>query len=206
MDEEKEIADLSDPDLKIILLGDSAVGKSKLIERYLLDEYDHRQMSTYALTLYRKTITLDSSESLVIDFWDTAGQDVFSKMHPSYYYRAHACILVFDVTRKITYQHLSNWYEGMRKYCPSIPVILVANKVDMDYNVTKKEFKFASTYDLPLFFVSAADGCNVVKIFQSAIIEAKRFKESGGDLLSDVLDFLKTAKYQDDKGDTKAES
>lgn len=88
-------------DLKIILLGDSAVGKSKLIERYLLDEYDHRQMSTYALTLYRKTITLSSGEKSLVDFWDTAGQDVFSKMHPSYYYRAHACILVFDVTRKV---------------------------------------------------------------------------------------------------------
>ena len=72
----------------------------------------------------------------VSDFWDTAGQETFNRMHPSYYYRAHCCILVFDVTRKITYQHLSDWYKELREYCPSIPCVLVANKIDVDYNVS----------------------------------------------------------------------
>lgn len=71
----------------------------------------------------------------MIDFWDTAGQESFNRMHPSYYYRAHCCILVFDVTRKITYQHLQDWYDELREYCPSIPCVLVANKIDVDYNV-----------------------------------------------------------------------
>lgn len=102
--------DLPDPDLKIILLGDSAVGKSKLVERFLMDEYNPRQLSTYALTLFRKVVTLeDSGEVKTVDFWDTAGQESFNRMHPSYYYRAHCCILVFDVTRKVTYQHLADW-------------------------------------------------------------------------------------------------
>lgn len=102
--------DLPDPDLKIILLGDSAVGKSKLVERFLMDEYSPRQLSTYALTLFRKTVTLENSvEVQTVDFWDTAGQESFNRMHPSYYYRAHCCILVFDVTRKVTYQHLADW-------------------------------------------------------------------------------------------------
>jgi Rab-like protein 2 len=56
-------------------------------------------------------------------------------MHPSYYYRAHCCVLVFDVTRKITYQHLSDWYSELREYCSDIPCVLVANKIDVDYNV-----------------------------------------------------------------------
>lgn len=59
----------------------------------------------------------------------------FNRMHPSYYYRAHCCILVFDVTRKVTYQHLSDWYAELREYCPDIPCVLVANKIDVDYNV-----------------------------------------------------------------------
>ena len=101
---------LPDPDLKIILLGDSAVGKSKLVERFLMDEYNPRQLSTYALTLFRKVVTLeDTGEVKAVDFWDTAGQESFNRMHPSYYYRAHCCILVFDVTRKVTYQHLADW-------------------------------------------------------------------------------------------------
>ena len=57
------IDSLSDPDLKIILLGDSAVGKSKLIERYLMNEYNPRQLSTYALTLFRKEIELEGESS-----------------------------------------------------------------------------------------------------------------------------------------------
>lgn len=121
------------------------------------------------------------------DFWDTAGQEAFNRMHPSYYYRSHCCILVFDVTRKITYQHLSDWYKELREHCPNIPCVLVANKIDVDYNVrhhmlhygvyrfgihmymylrqvTRKEFKFAAKHNLPFFFVSAADGTNIVKV------------------------------------------
>jgi Rab-like protein 2 len=61
-------------DLKIILLGDSAVGKSKLMERFLLDDYETHQDSTYALTLYRYVSPIfEKQPSLQIDFWDTAG-------------------------------------------------------------------------------------------------------------------------------------
>lgn len=70
-----------------------------------------------------------------LDFWDTAGQESFNRMHPSYYYRAHCCILVFDVTRKVTYSNLTEWYRELREYCPKIPCVLVANKIDVDYNV-----------------------------------------------------------------------
>ena len=184
--------DLPDPDFKIILLGDSAVGKSKLVERFLMDEYNPRQLSTYALTLFRKEVKMSESsdEKVTVDFWDTAGQESFNRMHPSYYYRAHCCILVFDVTRKVTYQHLADWYGELREYCQDVPCILVANKIDVDYNVTRKEFKFAAKHNLPFFFVSAADGTNVVKVFQSAVAEAKRFKESGGDTMSEILKIL----------------
>jgi Rab-like protein 2 len=185
------VDDLPDPDLKIILLGDSAVGKSKLVERFLMDEYTPRQLSTYALTLFRKEVHLDGQGAAVtVDFWDTAGQESFNRMHPSYYYRAHCCVLVFDVTRKVTYQHLTDWYKELREYCPEVPCIVVANKIDVDYNVTRKEFKFASKHDLPFFFVSAADGTNVVKVFHSAVIAGQRFKEGGGDTIAEILKMI----------------
>ncbi len=56
--------------------------------------------------------------------------------------------------------------------------------------MTRKEFKFASKHNLPFFFVSAADGTNVVKVFQSAVLEAKRFKQGGGDFMAEMLDLL----------------
>jgi len=172
--EGKEEDELPEADLKIILLGDSAVGKSKLVERYLMDSYVPRQLSTYALTLYRKEAIVHDADGrekeVKIDFWDTAGQERFDSMHPSYYNRAHACILVFDVTRKQTYQHLTDWYKEMRDSdgCGNIPVIVVANKIDIDPRVTNKEFKFAKKKDLEFMFASAADGTNIVKLFEEA--------------------------------------
>eukprot|EP00611_Tribonema_gayanum_P002615 TRINITY_DN1196_c0_g1_i1.p2 TRINITY_DN1196_c0_g1~~TRINITY_DN1196_c0_g1_i1.p2 ORF type:complete len:198 (+),score=77.37 TRINITY_DN1196_c0_g1_i1:351-944(+) len=182
--------DLGDPDLKVILLGDSAVGKSKLVERYLMDEYSPRQLSTFALTLFRKNAVLKDGTRTTVDFWDTAGQERFTSMHPSYYYRAHACIMVFDVTRKATYKNLVQWYGELRQFCESIPCILVANKIDVDYNVTKKCFKFATQHNLPFFFVSAADGANVVQVFEEAIRLAIEHKRSGGDFVEDALTLL----------------
>mmetsp|Transcript_48966 Transcript_48966/g.59058 ORF Transcript_48966/g.59058 Transcript_48966/m.59058 type:complete len:199 (-) Transcript_48966:206-802(-) len=177
-----------DPDVKVILLGDSAVGKSKLVERYLEKEYIARQLSTYALTLYRKNVVLGDGTGVKVDFWDTAGQERFNAMHPSYYYKAHACIMVFDVTRKQTYANLEKWYCELRQYCPNIPCILVANKVDIDYMVTKKKFKFASKNNIPFFFVSSADGTNVVKVFEEAICAGLGHKKFGGDdFLSECL-------------------
>ena len=267
---------IPEADLKIILLGDSAVGKSKLIERYLLDDYHPRQRSTFALTLYRHSCEVpvvpaatrtaaaamaaeaaaglragaasssgaasalsasataaassaaasaalekagggggssgggrsggDSGGAgpggsgggggprmrrVAVDFWDTAGQERFASMHPSYYHKAHACILVFDVTRKVTYQNLQNWYKELRQYCENIPCICIANKIDVDLNVTSKAFAFPQKHNLPFFFVSAADGTNVVKIFEEAVSLAWQYKCSGEkDFVTEVLELL----------------
>uniref|UniRef100_K3X8X9 Uncharacterized protein n=1 Tax=Globisporangium ultimum (strain ATCC 200006 / CBS 805.95 / DAOM BR144) TaxID=431595 RepID=K3X8X9_GLOUD len=188
--------ELGEPDVKIILLGDSAVGKSKLVERFMMNEFQPRQLSTFALTMFRKEVELEDDDEgkgkkvVEVDFWDTAGQERFSSMHPSYYYGATACILVFDVTRKVTYQNLASWYKELREYCENIPCFLVANKIDVDMAVTGKKFKFAETHNLEFNFVSAADGTNVVKVFKDAVKAALKFKKEGGDFMADVLDLL----------------
>ncbi|EQC42076.1 rab family, other [Saprolegnia diclina VS20] len=191
-DESKALQEdgLGDADLKIILLGDSAVGKSKLVERFMMNEYQPRQLSTFALTLFRKEFPMDDGSTAKIDIWDTAGQERFSSMHPSYYFGASACILVFDVTRKTTYQHLADWYKELREYCENVPCFLAANKIDVDLEVTNKKFKFAETHNLGFHFVSAADGTNVVKIFEEAIHAGLKYKKEGGDFMADVLDLL----------------
>lgn len=65
-----------------------------------------------------------------IDLWDTAGQEAYDSMHPSYYFAANACIMVFDITRQESYSNLRKWYTEMRQFCPNIPAILLANKID----------------------------------------------------------------------------
>jgi len=186
----KDAADessLSPADLKIILLGDSAVGKSKLVERFLMNDYEPRQLSTYALTVFRYNTELEGKK-VAVDFWDTAGQERFSSMHPSYYHRAHACILVFDATRKVTYQNLNEWYKELQQYRKGIPTLLVCNKIDINYAVTKKSFAFPEKHNLPFYFCSAADGTNVVKTFMDAIQVGLKFKnEPSQDFMEEVL-------------------
>ena len=153
--------------LKIILLGDSACGKSKLVERFLLSDYQPRQLSTYALTLFRHVALVDG-QKVEVDFWDTAGQERFNSMHPAYYHMAHACILCFDVTRKQTYKNLPDWYKELREFRAGIPVVGIANKIDVDPKVTQKEFAFPKKHNIPLFYCSASDGTNVVAAFEEA--------------------------------------
>ncbi|XP_053260920.1 rab-like protein 2A [Podarcis raffonei] len=183
LDQEKYDAD---ENVKIICLGDSAVGKSKLMERFLLDGFKPHQLSTFALTLYKHTATVDG-KTILVDFWDTAGQERFQSMHPSYYYKAHACIMVFDVQRKVTYKNLSSWYKELREFRPQIPCIVVANKIDADMKVTQKGFSFPRKFNLPFYFVSAADGTNVVKVFNDAIKLAVAYKQNSEDFMDEVL-------------------
>jgi small GTP-binding protein len=121
-------------DVKIILLGDSAVGKSKLVERFMMDDYNPTQLSTFALNTFRKVCVVGGKRKIV-EFWDTAGQERFQKVHPAYYDGAHACILVFDVMRKATYQHLPVWFDELREAAGRIPTICVANKIDLNIKV-----------------------------------------------------------------------
>ena len=147
-----------------------------------MNDFNPRQLSTYALTLYRQVVYINKASDEVvltppsgatvrspdakasdakgssdsksggdeyaeysIDYWDTAGQEVFTALHPSYYYGCSCCVLAFDVTRKITYSHLTDWFNEYNSYCARAipdgsgsslpPCILVANKIDVDYNV-----------------------------------------------------------------------
>jgi len=184
--------------VKVICLGDSAVGKSKLVERFLLDGYAPQQLSTYALTLYRYR-TKVGPRDVLIDFWDTAGQERFNTMHRSYYHQAHACILVFDSTRKVTYKNLSTWYTELRQYRPQIPALLAANKIDENMEVTNKNFGFASKNDLPLYYVSASDGTNVVKLFRDAIDLAVKYKDNPTDIDDQILEELDNFHFEGKK-------
>ncbi|GAB0175363.1 rab-like protein 2B isoform X1 [Grus americana] len=199
-----EAAASAEETVKIICLGDSAVGKSKLLERFLLDGFRPQQLSTFALTLYKYRARVDG-QAVLVDFWDTAGQERFQSMHASYYHKAHACIMVFDVQRKVTYKNLNSWYKELREFRPEIPCIVVANKIDADMKVTQKSFNFARKFSLPFYFVSAADGTNVVKLFNDAIKLAVAYKQNSGDFMDEVMrelesfDLQKTTENLSDK-------
>ncbi len=110
------------------------------------------------------------------------------------------CILVFDATRKITYENLKHWYKEMRVQCPHIPCIVIANKIDMDERVTKRKYKFVEQLKVPFNFVSAANGVNVVEIFRQALDMGSVYKENPhkDDFIAEVMDFLNEENFLDD--------
>uniref|UniRef100_A0A8C0CSP8 Rab-like protein 2B n=1 Tax=Balaenoptera musculus TaxID=9771 RepID=A0A8C0CSP8_BALMU len=133
LDQEKYDAD---DNVKIICLGDSAVGKSKLVERFLMDGFQPQQLSTYALTLYKHTATVDGKTVLVADI-----------------------------------------------------------------KMTQKSFNFARKFSLPLYFVSAADGTNVVKLFSDAIRLAVSYKQNSRDFMDEVLQELENISLEQEEED-----
>ena len=175
--------------VKVIMLGDSAVGKSKMMERFLLDDFKPHQHSTFAVNLFRHTCRVQDRDVLV-DFWDTAGQEAFKSMHPSYYHQAHACILVFDATRKVTYKGLAGWYQELREHRPQIPALCAVNKIDENADVTSRSFNFTEKNGMPLYYVSASKGTNVVKLFGDAIERAVAYKLDPTDVMDHILEEL----------------
>ncbi|KAL0236611.1 hypothetical protein PCE1_000009 [Barthelona sp. PCE] len=184
--------------LKICLVGDSAAGKTALLEFFLFGR-DHKvlsEQSTTGVDMFEFTYKKDGVDWL-IEFWDAAGQDDYDPYHPSFFFCSDCCIFCFDSVRRITYKNLKQWYRDMISIATtgSIPCFVFCNKVDLNPDATKRTYKFATERNFPLFFTSAADGTNVVQGFTTAIDEAIRMRaerEAGNvdDLVRDVMDVL----------------
>nr|XP_044611550.1 rab-like protein 2A isoform X5 [Equus asinus] len=176
LDQEKYDAE---DNVKIICLGDSAVGKSKLMERFLMDGlYPSRLLG------HSRPGAVPEHARLLLP----QGPRLHHGRRPAW--RWTEAGQVFDVQRKITYKNLSTWYAELREFRPEVPCIVVANKIDADIKMTQKSFNFARKFSLPLYFVSAADGTNVVKLFNDAIRLAVSYKQNSRDFMDEVLQEL----------------
>nr|XP_060161797.1 rab-like protein 2B isoform X4 [Globicephala melas] len=139
-----------------------------------------------------------------------------SHLDPLSIRKAVEWLTVFDVQRKITYKNLSTWYAELREFRPEIPCIVVANKIDdrpmsyllstADIKMTQKSFSFARKFSLPLYFVSAADGTNVVKLFSDAIRLAVSYKQNSRDFMDEVLQELEVGQARMSGGVEEAAS
>eukprot|EP01059_Diplonema_ambulator_P004742 TRINITY_DN14484_c0_g1_i1.p2 TRINITY_DN14484_c0_g1~~TRINITY_DN14484_c0_g1_i1.p2 ORF type:complete len:209 (+),score=76.99 TRINITY_DN14484_c0_g1_i1:142-768(+) len=188
--------------IKVILCGDSAVGKSKLVERFLMGHFCPAVQSTHALTWFTYECERNG-EKIYVDFWDTAGQERFNDVHHTYYHGAHSAVLVFDVERKPTYKNLEKWLTELRQYRPEIPVLVAANKIDLDMEVVKKEFNFSKKHGLKQHYVSAATGMNVVSMFEAAIDAAIAYVNDPAkeDITELALELLRDGTFDEKKED-----
>ena len=155
---------------KVLLLGDSSVGKTCFLKRYTDDTFQDAYLSTIGFDFKFKSITLNNGKEVRVQLWDTAGQERFRTIAKSYYKGAHGIILMYDVTNRKTYDNIKKWLNQIRDETGNrISIILVANKIDCEElrQVTKEEGEsLAKSCNLSIFEASAKDSINVKESFQ----------------------------------------
>jgi small GTP-binding protein len=161
--------------IKVCLVGEAAVGKTSLIRRFVLDDFDDKYIQTLGTKVSKKelNVTGSSNEPVKVDMtiWDIMGQKGFRELlKEAYFYGAKGVIAVAEVTRKTTLDDLDDWIEGVYSVTGKIPIQFMANKWDLrDQAEIREEELIQATkaYDSPYFFTSAKTGENVEAAFQN---------------------------------------
>ncbi len=178
-EKESEAYKVSSYMIKVVLIGDAAVGKTSIRQRYLGKGFQREHLATLGADFAAITKTIDNHE-IKFQIWDLAGQPMFKNVRPRFFKGCFGALAVFDITRKDTFQNLSSWMEELYQFSGRgvVPIIILANKVDLEdeREVTLKEAKKCiqklneKTKELEIenFFLetSALTGLNIEKAFE----------------------------------------
>jgi len=153
---------------KYIIVGDTAVGKSCLLLQFTDKRFQPVHDLTIGVEFGSRTVTIDGNQ-VKLQIWDTAGQEKFRSITRSYYRGTTGALLVYDITRRETFEHLTDWLEDCRKYSnPNMVIMLIGNKCDLEEKraVPREEGeKFAKQNGLFFLETSAKTDQNVDDAF-----------------------------------------
>ena len=159
---------------KVLLLGDSSVGKTCFLLRYCDKSFQDVHLSTIGLDYRLKTITLKNNKNIKLQIWDTAGQDRFRAITKNYYKSANGVLLIYDISNLQTYENVKNWISQIREEAnPNVIIYLVGNKIDLPkekrvVNIEDGE-KIAEEFEIKFKEASAKSGTNVNEIFEELV-------------------------------------
>ena len=153
---------------KYIIIGDSFVGKSKILLRYTNNTYNENFVITIGAEFGAKTINIDGQE-IRIQIWDTAGMENFKSITRSYYKNSICALIVYDISNKDSFKNVLNWIEDCKVFSPkNILLVLIGNKCDLEEKrqVSIEEGKkVAEENDMIFFETSAKDNINIDEVF-----------------------------------------
>ena len=158
-----------DHQFKLLIVGNSSVGKSAILLRFADDKYDESYVSTIGIDFKVRSIDIDGKR-VKMQIWDTAGQEKFRTIGTAYYRNTHGVILVYDVTSKESFLSMERWLQEINKNCgnTSYKIVLVGNKDDnpnLKKISTEEASEFAMEMGIPLFETSAKENINVEELF-----------------------------------------
>ena len=172
--------------LKYIIIGDSAVGKSNILLRYIHDRFNEEFHSTIGVEFGAKNLDIDG-KIFRIQVWDTAGQETFRSITRAYYKNSVCAFVVYDISNRTTFDNIKTWVEDCKRLSPkAVLMILIGNKTDLE---EKREVSYeegsiyASKHGMLFYECSAKTGQNIDKIFIESTREIdKRIKDGFYDL------------------------
>ncbi|VDO43976.1 unnamed protein product [Haemonchus placei] len=180
------IVTFSDYLFKLLLIGDSGVGKSCLLLRFADDTYTESYISTIGVDFKIRTIELDGKtiklqifvrENRICFQWDTAGQERFRTITSSYYRGAHGIIVVYDITDQESFNNVKQWLQEIDRYaCENVNKLLVGNKCDLTAKravETQAAKEYADQLGIPFLETSAKSSTNVEQAFLTMASEIK---------------------------------
>ncbi|XP_049592176.1 ras-related protein Rab-23 [Syngnathus scovelli] len=162
LEEDMEVA------IKVVVVGNGAVGKSSMIQRYCKGVFTKDYKKTIGVDFLERQI-MANDEDVRLMLWDTAGQEEFDAITKAYYRGAQACVLVFSTTDRDSFLAIDNWKEKIEGEVGDIPAVLVQNKIDLlEETIIKNEEAEALAKRLKLRFyrVSVKEDLNVTEVFK----------------------------------------
>ena len=174
---------------KFIIVGDSSVGKSNLLLRYLNNKFEDEYQSTIGVEFGAKNLEIDNI-NYRIQLWDTAGQEQFRSITRAYYQNSVCAIVVYDISNEITFKNVKDWIDDVRAQSPkNIYIMLVGNKNDL---VEKRQvsyekgLEYANSNNINFIETSAKTGENVENVFYNCTKKKKKkIKNNEYDLSDD---------------------
>jgi len=159
---------------KVVLIGDSGVGKSNLLSRFTRNEFSLDSKSTIGVEFATRSIQVDA-KTIKAQIWDTAGQERYRAITSAYYRGAVGALLVYDISKHQTYENVTRWLKELRDHADAnIVIMLVGNKSDLRHLravPTEEAKQFASENNLSFIETSALDASNVELAFQNILTD-----------------------------------
>ncbi|ODV93693.1 hypothetical protein PACTADRAFT_51457 [Pachysolen tannophilus NRRL Y-2460] len=173
--------------LKVIILGDSGVGKTSLMQQFVNGKFSHQYKATIGADFLTKELIIDD-KNVTMQIWDTAGQERFQSLGVAFYRGADCCVLVYDVTNTKSFESVSSWRDEFLvqaniKDPENFPFVVIGNKIDVEENKRLISNKKATTLcsnlgSLPYFETSAKEAVNVEQAFDVVARNALQQEEN----------------------------
>ncbi|KAF7305200.1 hypothetical protein MKEN_01235200 [Mycena kentingensis (nom. inval.)] len=166
---------------KVVLIGDSGVGKSNLLSRFTRNEFNLESKSTIGVEFATRSIDVDG-KTVKAQIWDTAGQERYRAITSAYYRGAVGALLVYDISKNSTFVNVTRWLKELRDHADSnIVIMLVGNKSDLKHLravTTDQANQFSTENALSFIETSALDASNVESAFQTILTDIYRIVSS----------------------------